>query len=176
MRRGIGGVVLFEARPPTVRPGQPALLVWQTENPSGVSIEPEVGAVTPRGSKQVTPKATTRYTLTMKGGPTRTVTVTVEGTTPALPGAPTASVSRVGFRRMPDGTPDLSGVYGNAGLPQGTTPPALKPGAERFRIVRGGPNDADDRQRLQAAWHSTNLHHAVPISDRADPELDGHRL
>lgn len=71
-------IVLFEARPATVRPGQPVLLVWQTENPSGVSIEPEVGAVTPRGSKQVTPTATTRYTLTMKGGPTRTVTVVVE--------------------------------------------------------------------------------------------------
>jgi hypothetical protein len=141
-------IVLFEARPATVRPGQPVLLVWQTENPSGVSIEPEVGAVTPRGSKQVTPTATTRYTLTMKGGPTRTVTVAVEGTAPAPSGAATAGVGRVGFRRMPDGKPDLSGVYGNAGLPQGTTPPALKPGAEKFRIVRGGPNDVRGRTTL----------------------------
>ena len=52
-------IVLFEAKPATVRPGQPVLLVWQTENPSGVAIEPEVGAVTPRGSRQVTPTATT---------------------------------------------------------------------------------------------------------------------
>src|SRR5688572_1451913 len=141
-------IVLFEARPATVRPGQPVLLVWQTENPSGVSIEPEVGAVTPRGSKQVTPTATIRYTLTMKGGPTRTVTVVVEGTAPAPSGAATAGVGRVGFRRMPDGKPDLSGVYGNAGLPQGTTPPALKPGAEKFRIVRGGPNDVRGRTTL----------------------------
>ena len=141
-------IVLFEARPATVRPGQPVLLVWQTENPSGVSIEPEVGAVTPRGSKQVTPTATTGYTLTMKGGPTRTVTVVVEGTALAPSGAATAGVGRVGFRRMPDGKPDLSGVYGNAGLPQGTTPPALKPGAEKFRIVRGGPNDVRGRTTL----------------------------
>ena len=141
-------IVLFEARPATVGPGQPVLLVWQTENPSGVSIEPEVGAVTARGSKQVTPTATTRYTLTMKGGPTRTVTVVVEGTAPAPSGAATAGVGRVGFRRMPDGKPDLSGVYGNAGLPQGTTPPALKPGAEKFRIVRGGPNDVRGRTTL----------------------------
>jgi hypothetical protein len=49
---------------------------------------------------------------------------------------------------MPDGKPDLSGVYGNAGLPQGTTPPALKPGAEKFRIVRGGPNDVRGRTTL----------------------------
>jgi len=140
-------IVLFEARPATVRPGQPVLLVWQTENPSGVAIEPEVGAVTARGSKQVTPKATTRYTLTMKGGPTRTVTVTVEGTAPAPAEAATAA-GRAGLRRMPDGKPDLSGVYGNAGLPQGTTPPALKPGAEKFRIVRGGPNDVRGRTTL----------------------------
>jgi hypothetical protein len=139
-------IVLFEARPATVRPGQPVLLVWQTENPSGVAIEPEVGAVTARGSKQVTPKATTRYTLTMKGGPTRTVTVTVEGTAAAA--AEAATAARAGLRRMPDGKPDLTGVYGNAGLPQGTTPPALKPGAEKFRIVRGGPNDVRGRTTL----------------------------
>ena len=53
-------IVLFEARPANVRPGQPVLLVWQTENPSGIAIEPEVGAVTARGSRQVTPKTTTR--------------------------------------------------------------------------------------------------------------------
>jgi hypothetical protein len=140
--------VLFEARPATVRPGQPVLLVWQTENPSGLAIDPEVGAVTARGSKQVTPKTTTRYTLTMKGGPTRSVTVTVEGTAPASADAATAGTARAGIRRMPDGKPDLSGVYGNAGLPQGTTPPALKPGAEKFRIVRGGPNDVRGRTTL----------------------------
>jgi hypothetical protein len=140
-------IVLFEARPATVRPGQPVLLVWQTENPTGVAIEPEVGAVTARGSKQVTPKATTRYTLTMKGGPTRMVTVTVEGTAPASAEATTAA-GRAGLRRMPDGKPDLSGVYGNAGLPQGTTPPPLKPGAEKFRIVRGGPKDLRGRTTL----------------------------
>ena len=49
---------------------------------------------------------------------------------------------------MPDGKPDLSGVYGNAGLPQGTTPPPLKPGAEKFRIVRGGPNDVRGRTTI----------------------------
>jgi hypothetical protein len=141
-------IVLFEARPATVRPGQPVLLVWQTENPSGIAIEPEVGTVTARGSKQVTPTTTTRYTLTMKGGPTRSVTVTVEGTAPASAVAATTSTARTGIRRMPDGKPDLSGVYGNAGLPQGTTPPALKPGAEKFRIVRGGPNDVRGRTTL----------------------------
>ena len=49
---------------------------------------------------------------------------------------------------MADGKPDLSGVYGNAGLPAGATPPPLKPGAEKFRIVRGGPNDVRGRTTL----------------------------
>jgi hypothetical protein len=145
-------IIAFEARPATVKAGQPVLLVWQTENPSGVAIEPGVGAVTPRGSRQVTPSRTTTYTLTMKGGPTRTITVTVEGTTPARErGAAAGSETGAragGIRRMPDGKPDLTGVYGNAGLPQGTTPPPLKSGAEKFRIVRGGPNDVRGRTTL----------------------------
>jgi hypothetical protein len=140
-------IVSFEAKPNRVKAGQPVLLVWATENPAGVAIEPAVGAVVPRGSRQVTPLATTTYTLTMKGGPARSVVVTVEGAAPAAAAsnAP-AATARPG--RMPDGTPDLSGVYGNAGLPQGTTPPPLKPGAEKFRIVRGGPGDVKGRTTL----------------------------
>jgi hypothetical protein len=49
---------------------------------------------------------------------------------------------------MPDGKPDLTGVYGNAGLPPGTAPPPLKPGAEKFTIVRGGPNDVRGRTTI----------------------------
>jgi hypothetical protein len=141
-------IVSFEARPGTVRAGQPVQLIWHVENPTGITIEPGIGAVVPRGSKQVTPTATTTYTLTTKGGPSRSVVVTVEGTAPAgtSPVAPASATK--GLRRMPDGKPDLTGVYGNAGLPAGTTPPPLKPGAEKFRIVRGGPNDVRGRTTI----------------------------
>jgi len=138
-------IVSFEARPATIKPGESVLLIWQTENPSGVTIEPGVGAVTPRGSRQVTPAATTTYTLTMKGGPSRSVVVTVAGTVPVSEVAATPPFT---LRRHPDGRPDLTGVYGNAGLPQGTTPPPVKPGAEHFRIIRGGPNDLRGRTTL----------------------------
>jgi hypothetical protein len=140
-------IVTFEAKPATVKAGQPVLLVWQTENPRGIAIEPGVGAVTARGSRQIWPSTTTTYTLAMKGGPTRTITVTVDGSSPRAAAAETRAPGG-GIRRMPDGKPDLSGVYGNAGLPQGTTPPPLKPGAETFRIVRGGPNDVRGRTTL----------------------------
>jgi hypothetical protein len=140
-------IISFDAKPAVVTAGQPVLLVWQTENPSGVAIEPGIGPVTARGSRQVTPSVTTTYTLTMKGGPSRAVTVTVEGA--AARSAATASpTARAGVPRTSDGKPDFSGVYGFAGLPQGTTPPPLKPGAEKFRIVRGGPNDVRGRTTL----------------------------
>jgi hypothetical protein len=142
-------IVSFEARPGTVRAGQPALLVWHVENPSGIAIEPGIGAVAPRGSRQVIPSTTTTYTLSAKGGSSRSVVVTVEGAGPASPGAaPPAGAAAKSGRRMPDGTPDLSGVYGNAGLPPGTAPPPLKPGAEKFRIVRGGPFDVRGRTTI----------------------------
>ena len=141
-------IVSFEATPATVRAGQPVLLVWHTENPNGVVIEPGVGAVVPRGSRQVAPTTTTTYTLTMKGGPSRTVRVTVEGTVPAGSGPASSATTPSKTPRMPDGKPDLSGVYGNAGLPAGAMPPPLKPGAEKFRLVRGGPNDVRGRTTI----------------------------
>jgi hypothetical protein len=142
-------IVSFEARPATVRAGEPVLLVWHTENPAGVAIEPAIGAVVPRGSRQVTPSSTTTYVLTMKGGPTRTVVVTVQGSAPAAsPAANASPAASPKPGRMPDGTPDLTGVYNFAGLPAGTTPPPLKPGAEKFRIVRGGAGDVKGRTTL----------------------------
>ena len=43
----------FRAQPETIRPGQAATLIWATENPNGVEIDPEPGRVTPRGSRPV---------------------------------------------------------------------------------------------------------------------------
>ena len=147
-------IVTFEARPPTIRAGEAVVLVWQTENPAGVSIGPDIGSVIARGSKTVTPATTTTYTLSMRNGPSKSVTVTVQGTSSA-PGTADATVGRTlsGPPREPEKAratgqvPDLTGVYGNAGLPQGTAPPPLKAGAEKFQIVRG-PNDVRGRTTL----------------------------
>ncbi len=71
----------FKAQPASVRAGQPVTLEWTVENPTGTTIEPGVGRVTPRGSRQVTPTGTTTYTLTVRGPNdqllTKTVTVNV---------------------------------------------------------------------------------------------------
>ena len=148
----------FRAQPATIQPGQSATLIWATENPNAITISPEVGRVIPRGSRQVTPKATTTYTLTVTGPNntvlTKEVTVTVPGTAAAASAAPTGDVKRE-VPRLANGKPDLSGVYsfggggapgGRGGAPgagRGAAPagPELKPGMEKYRVTRG-PNDA----------------------------------
>src|SRR5215472_9024641 len=151
-------ILNFTAEPASIRPGQSVVLKWETENQSGTSIDPGVGVVTARGSRQVTPAATTTYTLTVHGANeqviTRDVTVTVAGTKPT---AKTTAAAKKAVPHMPDGKPDLSGVYNSAfpgtffpggppmnigGVPGPLeTKPVLKAGAETFKVVRG-PDDA----------------------------------
>jgi hypothetical protein len=126
-------IVSFTAQPASVQAGQPVTLVWATENPNALTIAPDIGRVAARGTRLVNPTATTTYTLSV-GGPnnttlTQSVTVKVSGATPGV--SPAASTGA---------KPDLSGVYNFAGV-RGATPPTLKPGAEKFKIARGGPGD-----------------------------------
>ena len=154
----------FRAQPSSIQPGQSATLIWATENPSGVQIDPEPGRVTPRGSRPVSPKATITYTLTVRGPNntvlTREVTVTVAGTAAVSASAAPVTEAKKEVPRLANGKPDLSGVYsfGGGGAPggRGAAPggrgaagrgaaaaqgPELKPGMEKYRVVRG-PNDA----------------------------------
>src|SRR5207253_4770386 len=139
-------IISFTAAPASIQPGQSFSLIWYTENPTGVTIDPEPGRVMPRGSRQMTPGATTTYTLTVRGPNnqllTKSVTVNVAGTTPRAAGAPDAKKT---VPRTADGKPDFSGVYagGAGGGARGAgaaSGPVLKPGAEKYRIVRA----ADD--------------------------------
>jgi hypothetical protein len=139
-------IVTFEAQPATIKPGESALLVWHIENPPSATgfngfgtLEPGVGRVAPRGSKRVAPAATTTYTLAA-GSVTKTVTVTVPGTKPVTAAASASAPGSAGIRRTPDGKPDFSGVYGWGNLfggGRGGAAPALKPGAEKYRVQRG---------------------------------------
>jgi hypothetical protein len=143
----------FKAEPATIQPGQSVTLTWAIENPTGATIDPELGRVTPRGVKQLSPAKTTTYTLTVRGPNnqvlTKTVSVSVAGTSAAADSTAAAAANKE-VPRMANGKPDLSGVYdfsgfgGGRGGGRGGAPaadgPALKPGAEKFRVVRG-PND-----------------------------------
>jgi hypothetical protein len=134
-------ITTFKAQPEAIQPGQAATLQWAVENPQGTTLEPGIGTVTPRGSRRVTPAATTTYTLSTKGPNgviSKEVTVTVAGTIPVA--APVAAEApKKELPRLASGKPDFSGVYGFAGG-RGGAPPVLKPGAEKFKVVRG-PND-----------------------------------
>jgi hypothetical protein len=139
-------VVSFEARPASIKPGEAAQLVWSTENPAGLTIDPDIGPVTPRGSRQIKPSATTTYTLSMRGPNntpiTSTVTVTVAGTTPRAASSADQAAAKKGIPRTADGKPDFSGVYafgggGGRGARGAGGGPQLKPGAEKYRVDRG---------------------------------------
>jgi hypothetical protein len=137
----------FVAEPSSIQPGQSFLLVWATENPAGITITPDIGTVTARGTRKITPKATTTYTITVHGPKdtvvAKSITVTVAGTVPLTAESATSAkkeTPRV-FDGTPDGKPDLSGVYNTAPRGGADSPPELKPGAEKFKVVRG-PKDA----------------------------------
>ena len=152
-------IVRFTAQPASIKPGQTVTLSWVAENSSGTTVDPDLGVVTARGDRQLTPAATTTYTLTVHGPNnqvlTQDVTVTVAGTKP-LPRTASAETVRKPVPHMPDGKPNLSGVYNSvfpgtffaggpamnkAGVPgPDETKPALKAGAEKFKVVRG-PDD-----------------------------------
>jgi hypothetical protein len=131
----------FTAEPSSIQPGQSFLLVWATENPAGITITPDIGTVAARGTRKLTPKATTTYTITVHGAKdtlvTKAITVTVAGTVPLTEAV---AETKKEVPRMADGKPDLSGVY-NGPARATDVPPELKPGAEKFKVVRG-PTDA----------------------------------
>jgi hypothetical protein len=139
-------IVEFKAQAASIQAGASTMLIWAVENPNSVRIEPEVGPVASRGSRLVRPAITTTYTLTASGdggAETRTVTIIVAGASPAgASGTGNAPARTKEVPRMPDGKPNLSGIYnGGNGHAVFAPMPAiqLQPGAERFRVVPG-PN------------------------------------
>src|SRR5215467_1860382 len=54
----------FKAEPASIQPGQKVTLRWSVENPTGITVDPDLGRVTPVGVRQLSPERTTTYTLT----------------------------------------------------------------------------------------------------------------
>ena len=137
-------VLSFTAEPSAVQPGQSVVLKWAVVNADRISLNGDIGIVAARDSRTVVPKVTTIYTLAAlgygnAGNDTQSVTVTVAGTTPesAPVNAANAGATAVNqpIPRMPDGTPDLSGIYISAFRSmQALDKIALNPGAEKFLV------------------------------------------
>jgi hypothetical protein len=150
-------ITSLAVEPTTIQPGQSVTLRWAVENPTSVTLDP-LGRVAPRGQRTLSPGVTTTYTLSVTGAGNsaekRTVTVVVQGTMAgASPSDAVTTSAKKAAPRTADGKPDLSGIfgYGAGGGGRGAAPapaapgslpttPTLKPGAEKFRVVRG----ADD--------------------------------
>src|SRR5580698_4604042 len=83
----------FTAEPTTVEAGQSSTLRWSITGATDMSIDHGVGAVQSTGQRQVFPRATTSYLLTVRGPggmDSRSVTVQVGSAPPPPPPAPRA--------------------------------------------------------------------------------------
>jgi hypothetical protein len=67
-------VQTFSATPNPVQAGTPVLLRWDVQGADAIQISPGVGSVPAKGSREVTPTATTSYSLAAKLGNATTVT------------------------------------------------------------------------------------------------------
>ena len=87
-------VVKFTVSPTSIGPGEAAILSWEVQNASSVSIDPGIPAAASAGAEKVAPAATTTYILTAtnKAGSTRsTVLLTIAGTG-GIPPAPASGL------------------------------------------------------------------------------------
>ena len=150
-------IMRFTAEPARIAAGEGTTLAWEAVNAFSLEIEPAVGTVATRGSVGVAPPATTTYTLTVDGSggtTTETVTVEVEGRAVLSPET-TAELQRNNaaagtaanadsvtqpIPHLPNGEPDLSGVYLGGRDVRLVSEIRLQPGAERYRVP---PRDED---------------------------------
>src|ERR1041385_7824933 len=86
-------IVSFTAQRASIQPGQAVTLIWATENPNGVTIEPGVGRVTARGSRQLFPTTTTSYTLNVTGPNNTSLNSSVKVIVSGTAAAPTTTSS-----------------------------------------------------------------------------------
>jgi hypothetical protein len=131
------------ADPAAIESGESTTLRWEVLNAYSLALEPGIGTIATRGTRRVSPLATTTYTLTAHGpnGPTtRTVTVTVAGT--AATAQEVAAQRATAVPRLADGKPDLSGLYAADRNVRLSGEVRLVPGAERFRVVEAEERDA----------------------------------
>jgi hypothetical protein len=140
-----GKVLEFTADPSSIQPGQMTTLHWHAVNADDTYLDNCLGIVATLGSREVSPKQTTTYTFTARGragADTKSITVTVAGTTPAPPetAAACGDPHNQPVPRAAEGHPDLSGVYIAGFSLRPVDNIKVKPGAEKYKVV-ADPND-----------------------------------
>lgn len=133
-------ILELKAEPSMIGPGQSATLYWHAVNADDTYFDQCLGIVATLGKLAVSPAATTTYTFTAKGragNDTKSVTVTVVGTNPVPPNTGPGCVDphNQPIPQAPDGHPDLSGVYIAGFSLRPVSNIALKPSAEKYKVV-----------------------------------------
>jgi hypothetical protein len=83
-------VIKFEVSPSSINGGGAAILAWEVENASSVSIDPGIPAAPSIGADKVAPSTTTTYILTASNnyGSTRSTVLLMVGGTGGIPQTP----------------------------------------------------------------------------------------
>jgi hypothetical protein len=86
----VPAVVKFEVSPSSISSGGAAILAWEVENASSISIDPGIPAAPSTGAEKVAPATTTTYILTAsnKYGSTRSTALLTVGGTGSVPPGP----------------------------------------------------------------------------------------
>jgi hypothetical protein len=128
----------FSASPVTIVPGSSTTLAWEVDGADVVTIDNGIGAVPPKGSRQVLPGATTTYSMTAQAGAsavTASAQVVVQGsqaptptpsTTPTPAATPTPTPSATPSA-TPTSTPTPGGGQVPTPTPSATAAPTATP-------------------------------------------------
>lgn len=92
-------VVKFSVSPSSVNPGEAAILSWEVQNASSVSIDPAIPNAASAGAEKVAPSSTTTYILTAsnKAGSTRSTALLTVAGTGGIPQAPVSGLPVITF-------------------------------------------------------------------------------
>jgi len=96
-------IASFTVEPASIEVGQSVTLRWSVSNATDVTIDQGVGAVQSQGSRQLSPRRSTTYTLTANGpggSDTRSVNLTVSNPPPPPTGASTVTNPTVSGAEM----------------------------------------------------------------------------
>ena len=94
---------VFEANPGDITAGTVSMIRWDVSNATSVTIDQNIGTVTPSGSTSVSPGTTTTYTLTATNttGSARRGAIAAISSCPAFPSPAGATSSTGAHLRRP---------------------------------------------------------------------------
>lgn len=110
----------FSASPVTVQPGASTTLEWEVDGADAVTIDNGIGAVQPKGSRQVVPGSTTTYSMTAQSG----ATSVIASTQVVVQGSPSATPTPAGTA-----TPQATATPTPPTSPTATPTPTATPGS-----------------------------------------------